>query len=307
MSRYDITYRWSRGTDLPVTNRSPLGPAGPRLLGGRVVERSSRVTWSLFGSIAVHACMAFAVVMIARRIAPPDQPAAKMITMVFEPPASELAPPVPSAVPAPSVPEPVAAPAPPPMPEPPAAPPPPPSPPQPLASPVTAVLPESPPPPLAPMPEPAPVPLPPPPAPHPPPRRPAKEPPRSQSAIARPAAPSPVQPPPAQDAAPAPTTTPRQTVVSADWRSALGAWLQAHKTYPEEARRRGEEGRAIVRFTADHDGHVLEVHLVSSTGSAVLDAAVEQLLRSARLPAFPPSMTETEVTVSLQIRYSLER
>ena len=96
-------------------------------------------------------------------------------------------------------------------------------------------------------------------------------------------------------------------MVSADWRNALGAWLQAHKTYPEEAKRRGDEGRAIVRFTVDHDGHVLAVHLVSSTGSTLLDAAVEQLLRDARLPAFPPSMTQAEVTVSLQIRYSLER
>ena len=239
MSRYDITYRRSRGTDLAAIDQSPLGPAGPRLLGGRVAERSSRVTWSLLGSIAVHAGMAFVMVMIARRIPPLDQPAAEMITMVFEPPASEPTP-VPSAVPAPPVPEPVAAP--PPIPEPPAEPPPPPETPpppaQPPASPVTTVLPEPPPPPLTPEPEPAPVPLPPPPAPLPPPRRPAREPPRSQSAITRPAAPLPVQSPRAQDAAPAPTTAPAtappQAVVSADWRNALGAWLQAHKTYPEE-------------------------------------------------------------------------
>jgi periplasmic protein TonB len=260
----------------------------------------------------VHTGIAFAMVMIARRIAPPDQPAAEMITMVFEPPASEPVP-VPSAVPAPPVPEPVATP--PPLPEPPAEPhptpepPPLPEPPQPPASAVTTVLPELPPLPLAPMPEPNPIPLPPPPTP-PPQRRPAREPARSQSAVTRPAAP-PVQPPLAQDAAAAPTTVPAtappQAVVSADWRNALGAWLQAHKTYPEEAKRRGDQGRAIVRFTVDHDGHVLGVHLVSGTGSALLDAAVEQLLRDARLPAFPPSMTQAEVTVSLQIRYSLER
>jgi protein TonB len=96
-------------------------------------------------------------------------------------------------------------------------------------------------------------------------------------------------------------------VISVDWRSALGAWLQTHKTYPDEARRRGDQGRAVVRFTVARDGKVLDVAVVSSTGSAVLDAAVERLLRDARLPAFPPDMTEPEVTVSLQIRYSLER
>ena len=62
-----------------------------------------------------------------------------------------------------------------------------------------------------------------------------------------------------------------------------------------------------MRFTVDREGHVLEVQLVSGTGSTLLDTAVEQLLRGARLPAFPAEMPEAEVTVSLQIRYSLER
>lgn len=96
-------------------------------------------------------------------------------------------------------------------------------------------------------------------------------------------------------------------MISANWRSELGVWLQTHKTYPDEARRRGDEGRATVRFTVDRDGQVLDVQLVSGTGSKLLDAAVEQLLRGARLPAFPPDMTDAKVTVSLQIRYSLER
>ena len=95
-------------------------------------------------------------------------------------------------------------------------------------------------------------------------------------------------------------------MISSDWRSALLAWLQTHKTYPGEARRRGDEGRAVVRFTVTRDGNVLDVEVVSSTGSKVLDAAVERLLRGARLPAFPPSMAEPEVTDSLSILYKLE-
>jgi len=83
--------------------------------------------------------------------------------------------------------------------------------------------------------------------------------------------------------------------------------LQAHKTYPDEARRRGDEGRATVRFTVRQDGKVLEQQLLSSTGSAILDAAVERLLRDARLPPFPPGMDQPWVTVTLQIRYALER
>jgi protein TonB len=97
-----------------------------------------------------------------------------------------------------------------------------------------------------------------------------------------------------------------QSTVNASWQNAIGAWLQAHKTYPEEARRRGDQGRATVRFTADRDGRVLELQVLSGTGSAILDEAIERLLRGARLPPFPPGMDQPQVTVSLQIRYMLE-
>jgi protein TonB len=80
-----------------------------------------------------------------------------------------------------------------------------------------------------------------------------------------------------------------------------------HKTYPDEARRRGDQGRATVRFTVDHDGRVLELQLLSGTGSPILDEAVERLLRGGRLPPFPAGMDEAQVTVMLQIRYALEK
>ncbi len=47
-----------------------------------------------------------------------------------------------------------------------------------------------------------------------------------------------------------------QAAISPGWQSALGAWLQANKTYPDEARRRGDEGRATVRFTVSREGRV---------------------------------------------------
>ena len=78
------------------------------------------------------------------------------------------------------------------------------------------------------------------------------------------------------------------------------------KTYPDAARRQGEQGRAIVRFTVDRGGQVLEVQLLSGTGSTSLDDAVEHMLRGARLPAFPPGMDQARVTVTVQIRYRLE-
>jgi len=70
-----------------------------------------------------------------------------------------------------------------------------------------------------------------------------------------------------------------------------------------EARRRGARDRA---FHRGRDGQVVAVQLVSGTGSAILDDAVERMLRGARLPAFPPGMEQAEVTVTVQIRYRLE-
>jgi protein TonB len=99
---------------------------------------------------------------------------------------------------------------------------------------------------------------------------------------------------------------PHQTI-SPGLQSALSAWLQTNKTYPDEARRRGEEGRATVRFTVSREGQVLDFQLLSSTGAPILDAAVERLLRGARLPPFPIGMDQEKVTVTLQIRYALER
>ena len=51
---------------------------------------------------------------------------------------------------------------------------------------------------------------------------------------------------------------------------------------------------------------MLDVQLVSRTGSTILDDAVEHLLQGARLPPFPPGMDQPRVTVTVQIRYSLE-
>jgi protein TonB len=120
---------------------------------------------------------------------------------------------------------------------------------------------------------------------------------------AQPAPAAPPAPPAPQVAAlPPPVAAP---VVTADYRSMLSSWLESHKRYPEEARQRGEEGRAVLRFRVDRMGRVLSYAVVSSTGFADLDAAVDNMMRGASLPPFPPSMTSPEIEVSVTIRYGL--
>jgi TonB family protein len=50
----------------------------------------------------------------------------------------------------------------------------------------------------------------------------------------------------------------------------------------------------------------LQVSLVGSSGSAILDDAAQAMLRGARLPPFPSGMEQTQVTATVPIRYELE-
>ena len=97
------------------------------------------------------------------------------------------------------------------------------------------------------------------------------------------------------------------TEVSAGYRALLSAWLESHKRYPDSARQRGEEGRAVLRFAVDRSGRVLDFAVAQSSGFPDLDASIEQMMRGALWPAFPAGMTQPRVDVSVTIRFSLSR
>ena len=46
---------------------------------------------------------------------------------------------------------------------------------------------------------------------------------------------------------------PTGPVIDPEWQASVFGWLASRKSYPEEARRRGEEGRVAVRFTVDRE------------------------------------------------------
>ena len=211
----------------------------------------------------------------------------------------------------------------------------PPRPPAPPAPPPPALPPkvETPPPPLpppkveTPLPPPA-VEVEPPPAvaiepppPLPPPRKPAAR--RVAKPVLHRPAPARTEPPPAAtvqpppEAAPAPpgalapvarTPAPAaSTEIAPSYRALLSAWLESHKQYPESARERGEEGRAVLRFAVDRSGRVIDYAVVKSSGYPDLDAALENMMRGATLPPFPAGMTQPSIAVAVTIRFSLGR
>jgi protein TonB len=210
----------------------------------------------------------------------------------------------------PTLPKQEAAPAPPetpPQPEPERVPPPPPDPP---------VVAAEPPPPEPPPPEPPP-PEPPPPQPEAPVAA-SEPPPPPQTHVVKKVpkpvprhqeAPQPTQayaptPPPQLSAAPAPVPSPE---ASAGYRALLSAWLESHKRYPDAARQRGEEGRAVLRFSVDRSGRVIDFAVTSSSGYPDLDQSVEEMMRGATLPPFPAGMPQREMQISVTIRFSLRR
>jgi len=186
-----------------------------------------------------------------------------------------------------------------------------------LAPPPVAEPPPEPPPPI-PQTEPPPPPPPPvvtsepPPPPPPPPPKPALKPPPRRPPPRQPL-PHPVltQPPTQTTFVPLPTPPrpppPAAPVVSAGYRTALSVWLESHKSYPESARERGEEGRAVLRFHIDRSGRVLDYAIVQSTGHPDLDAALDRMMHGASLPPFPADMAEPEVEVTVAVRFAMAR
>jgi periplasmic protein TonB len=103
----------------------------------------------------------------------------------------------------------------------------------------------------------------------------------------------------------APATPAAVASVSRGWQSALGAWLQEHRAYPQAARQNNEQGRVVVRFTVDRNGHVADVELVTSSGSRILDDAAQAMLRGAKVPPFPADMPQDRAVITVPLHYSL--
>ena len=266
----------------------------------------SEITVPLGLSVAGHAvCLALLILLLPTRLPPVPEPlAAGGVEVAFLPALPKsAAPPIQAETP------------PPPAEPPPAEPPPaelaPPEPePVPLAPDEPVAATEPPPPPVeapAPVTEPSPSPKP---VVKPPPklaqRRSERAPPNPTAAPPQPSPPVPAAPQTANAPTPVPAPVP-SAEVSAGYRALLSAWLESHKRYPDSSRQRGEEGRAVLRFAIDRSGRVLNSTVAQSTGYPALDASLDEMMRGAVLPPFPPGMTQPRIDVSVTIRFSLAR
>uniref|UniRef100_A0A7C5X347 Energy transducer TonB n=1 Tax=Thermocrinis ruber TaxID=75906 RepID=A0A7C5X347_9AQUI len=80
--------------------------------------------------------------------------------------------------------------------------------------------------------------------------------------------------------------------------------IESEKRYPEEAKRRGEEGTVVVSFTIDESGNPVNVKLASSSGSSSIDNETLRLIRSLK---FPPPPGGKPVNLRVEVDYQLRR
>jgi periplasmic protein TonB len=126
--------------------------------------------------------------------------------------------------------------------------------------------------------------------------------PRAVEAPAAPPAPRPVAAAPTE----APVSDARAKKQEADYYALLSAHLNRKKIYPAEAKRARQQGVVAVRFTVDRSGGVSNSAIRRSSGHAILDQATLALMqRVSPLPAFPRSMPQASVSITLPIQYSL--
>jgi len=93
---------------------------------------------------------------------------------------------------------------------------------------------------------------------------------------------------------------------TADYMMQLQAWLERHKGYPRRARLRHQEGTALLYFVMDGNGRVLEYRLEKSSGHALLDREVKEMIERAQpLPRIPEHMQQTRLELVVPVRFSL--
>lgn len=95
--------------------------------------------------------------------------------------------------------------------------------------------------------------------------------------------------------------------ITPSWQTSLVRHLEQYKRYPSSAQERGEEGVVLLGFSVDRNGHVLQHHVVRSSGYPALDEEVTSMIERAQpLPPFPATMTEAKLDLTVPIRFSLK-
>ncbi len=82
--------------------------------------------------------------------------------------------------------------------------------------------------------------------------------------------------------------------------------MNRHKRYPDRVRWLRQEGTVRASFTIDRNGRLLSRRIVGGSGYPLLDQEVQAMLeRADPMTAFPPGMSQSQLTVAVPINFSL--
>ncbi|NVJ92754.1 MAG: energy transducer TonB [Methylocystaceae bacterium] len=94
--------------------------------------------------------------------------------------------------------------------------------------------------------------------------------------------------------------------IKPDYVTTLRRWLEKHKTYPKNARRRRQEGVVILAFSVTRNGSVPEFQIQKGSGYKALDEETIQVLKRAQpFPKFPKDMEGNILKIALPIQFAL--
>ena len=82
--------------------------------------------------------------------------------------------------------------------------------------------------------------------------------------------------------------------------------LHRAKIYPASARERGEQGRAVIRFTILRSGNASGTVILRSSGHREIDLAASSVIaRAGPFPPLPEEFALPSLSVTVPIEYSL--
>ena len=97
--------------------------------------------------------------------------------------------------------------------------------------------------------------------------------------------------------------SPRPSAAIANWQQALATRLTRFQRYPTQAG--GATGVVSLRFSIDRQGRLVDSRIVKSSGSAVLDAEAQALVkRASPFPVPPADVPDAGLSFVVPIRFA---
>ena len=122
----------------------------------------------------------------------------------------------------------------------------------------------------------------------------------------QPETPTPVEATPPQEEQEAKARAKASPDVLRSWQMKVNERLHRFKEYPLQARKRGQQGVGTVVFELDVDGRVVNSKLLKSSGSAILDREILELVSRAQPFPVPPSgIGPRDLSVTVPIGFEL--